>query len=113
MSMNVSAMSGTASGIMIDSEYQRIIRELRALGIEPTGNKTTDKAKLEEAKAAKAKKTNQVDNIQFVNKTEDTEKADEESSKDAAKDDKTVQAEQMTGATQLAQLNKYKLLGLY
>ncbi len=111
MAMNVSALSGTASGIMIDSEYQRIIRELRALGIEPTGNKTTDKAKLEEAKAAKHAK--EVQNISFVTQTEETEKAGAESSKDTIKNDMSIQTQQMTGADQIAKLNKYKILGLY
>lgn len=34
-----------------DPEYQRILSELRKLGVAPSGNKTIDKAKLEQAKA--------------------------------------------------------------
>lgn len=34
-----------------DPEYLRILSELRKLGIAPSGNKTIDKAKLEQAKA--------------------------------------------------------------
>ncbi len=110
MSMNVSALSASA-GYAIDSEYQRILRELRALGIEPTGNKATDKAKLEEAKATK--QTQEVQNTQPVNETQGTEKTRAESSQDNIKNDSTIQAQQMTGATQIAEFNKYKLLGLY
>lgn len=114
MAMNVTALSSTASGMAIDSEYQRIIRELRALGIEPTGNKSTDKATLEAAKSAQqAQKNQEVQNTQFVSKTQDSEKAGAESSQDTLKNDATIQAQQMTGATQIAEFNKYKLLGLY
>jgi len=114
MSMNISALSGTSSGVAIDSEYQRIIRELRALGIEPTGNKSTDKAKLEEATSSqKAQQTQQTQNVQFVSKTEDTENAGAESSQDNLKNDMSIQAQQMTGATQISDYNKYKILGLY
>ncbi len=110
MSMNVSAMSGIASGMMIDSEHQRIMRELRAMGIEPTGDKSTDKAKLEAAKQTKQAQYNQ---IQFVSETEKTDKAPAQSSQDNIKNDTSIQAQNMTGATQIAELNKYKILGLF
>lgn len=42
---------GVASGYHIDAEYMRILQELRALGISPTGNKSTDAQRLTQAKA--------------------------------------------------------------
>lgn len=41
---------GIASGLNIDAEYLRIIQELRALGLYPSGNKITDAQKLAKAK---------------------------------------------------------------
>lgn len=35
----------------VDSEYMRILMELRRLGIAPSGNKSVDQAKLEKAKS--------------------------------------------------------------
>lgn len=53
MSMNIASVSAMCAQSYIDPEHQRIMRELRALGIEPTGDKNTDKAKLEKAKSEK------------------------------------------------------------
>lgn len=104
MSMNISSVGAMNSQVYIDPEHQRIMRELRALGLEPTGDKSTDKAKLEQAQAASQ--------IQFVSGVEESSKAEAASSSDAAKDT-AIQAQNMTGAEQLAKLNKFKLLGLY
>lgn len=49
--MNINALGQVAALVATDLEYQRIIRELRALGLEPTGDKSTDKSRLEAAKA--------------------------------------------------------------
>lgn len=40
----------------IDTEYQRILEELRRLGIVPSGNKVIDKIKLSQAKKEKEEK---------------------------------------------------------
>lgn len=42
---------GVTSGLHIDAEYMRIIQELRALGMSPTGSKSTDAQRLAQAKA--------------------------------------------------------------
>ncbi len=113
MGMNISSMGQVALNVAMDSEYQRIIRELRALGIEPTGNKTTDKAKLEAAKASLKAQNNGTVIMQAVTGTNESEKARAESSADNIKNDTSIQAQNMTGAEQIAKLNKLKILGLY
>ena len=40
----------------IPSDYEQIIRKLRVLGLEPTGNKEVDKARLSQAVRKKAEK---------------------------------------------------------
>lgn len=112
MSLNIASISAMSAQAYIDPEHQRIMRELRALGIEPTGDKSADKAKLEEAKAAKkAAQTQSTSGVQFVTGTEESSKADAVSSKDEAAP--AISAQTMTGAEQIAQLNKFKLLGIY
>lgn len=113
MGMNISSMGQVALNVAMDSEYQRIIRELRALGIEPTGNKSTDKAKLEAAKAALRAQNDGTVITQAVTGTNESEKARAESSTDNIKNDASIQAQNMTGADQIAKLNKLKILGLY
>ncbi len=108
--MSVNSISSlSASYNSIDSEYKRIIEELRAMGIEPTGNKSTDKMKLQQAK--QAEKTSDVQESQFVSEVKDTDKVQKESSQDEAQN--ATAAQNMTGATQISDYNKYKLLGLY
>lgn len=113
MGLNINSMGAVAVSVAFDSEYQRIIRELRALGIEPTGNKTVDKAKLEAAKEQQKAKNNGSVIFEAVTGTNDTEKAGAISSADNIKNDSTIMAQQMTGAEQISQLNKLKILGLY
>lgn len=113
MGMNIGSMGALAQTIALDSDYQRIIRELRALGIEPTGNKSVDKAKLEAAKAEQKAKNDGNVIFQAVTGTKETPKADGISSQDNIKNDTAIQAQNMTGADQIAQYNKYKLLGIY
>lgn len=64
MSINSLTMSSAFSGCVntVDSEYQRIIRQLRAYGIEPTGDKSVDKAKLQKIEAVKDSQTSQFAN---------------------------------------------------
>lgn len=113
MSMNISSLGAMNAQVYIDPEHQRIMRELRALGIEPTGDKSTDKAKLEQARnEKKAEQAQAASQVQFVSGVEESSKAEAVSSSDAAKDT-AIQAQNMTGAEQIAKLNKFKLLGLY
>lgn len=112
MSLNIASISAMCSQAYIDPEHQRIMRELRAMGIEPTGDKSTDKAKLEETKSAKkAAQTQSSQKVTFVSETEESSKADAVSSKDEAAS--AINAQTMSGAEQIAQLNKYKLFGIY
>ena len=50
MSMYVPSLSTSSSDAQKDYEYQLIIQELMAMGIAATGDKTTDKARLDIAK---------------------------------------------------------------
>lgn len=113
MGMNVNALGQVATLVAMDSEYQRIIRELRALGLEPTGDKATDKTRLEAAKAEKSSQANCEMQTQAVDNVKASEKADAISNADIAKEETVAAAQNMTGAEQLAQLNKLKILGLY
>ena len=60
---------GIASGLSIDAEYLRIIQELKALGLAPTGNKATDASRLAQAKA---------ELVQRINKKRETTYSQEE-----------------------------------
>ena len=106
MSMNIaSVMSGSMclNGV-IDAEHLRIMRELRAMGIEPTGDKSADKAKLEEAKKVKS--------IEQANISKN-KSGEEQNAQTSVAINENQQAETnaaMTGATQLSELNKLFLL---
>ena len=41
---------GISNGLSIDTEYLRIMRELRSFGLSPSGNKTKDAQRLSQAK---------------------------------------------------------------
>lgn len=113
MGLNINSMGAVAVSVAFDSEYQRIIRELRALGLEPTGNKTVDKAKLEAAKEQQKAKNSGTVIFEAVTGTNDAEKVGAISSADNIKNDSATMAQQMMGAEQISQLNKLKILGLY
>jgi len=86
-----------------DPEYLRILQELMALGIAPSGNKSIDKAKLENAKAEL------IDKIQ--KKEEQSQKKSLEvqplSPVDNVQDAKRTEMEQQRlGAMNIAELNK-------
>ena len=100
MSMNISSMSGMISGCvgMIDYEHQRIIRALQAYGVEPTGDKSMDKAKLQRIQAAESSK-----DAKMSNDTKDESK----SAKDIADGAATIQKNE--GVEQLAMLNRMQL----
>jgi len=80
----------------IDPEYLRIMRQLRAYGIEPTGDKSVDKAKLQKIEAAKDSQTSQFTNTKNNNKN-------------AENSSNTVLTDNGQGTDQLAMLNKLKL----
>ncbi len=111
--MNINALGQVAALVATDLEYQRIIRELRALGLEPTGDKSTDKSRLEAAKAQKSAQNDYEIQIQTVENVKKPDKAGSLSDADFAKNIPTEAAQNMRGAEQLGQLNKLKLLGLY
>ena len=91
------------SGLSIDAEYLRIIQELRALGLTPTGNKTTDYQRLQQAKA---------ELVQRILHKEDTQKINELSVQvispvsEAEYAQKNEMEEQRLGAMTVAQLNR-------
>lgn len=97
MALNSISMSFAVSGcgMTIDQEHQRIMRELRAYGVEPTGEKSVDKAKLQQINAAKDSQ-----NAQFSNPKEGEEKPDT-----ASKNEVVDKGE---GTNQLAMLNRLK-----
>lgn len=112
MSLNIASINAMCAQAYIDPEHQRIMRELRAMGIEPTGDKSTDKAKLEEAKQTKrTAQAQEVEKVSFVAEVQETEKVGAISSKDEAIN--ITSGQNMTGAQQVAMINKYKLLGIY
>ena len=107
--MNINGVSGFGIGLcgVIDSEHQRIMRELRALGIEPSGDKATDKAKLERVQSSKNTEAPQAESSVQANKTFG-ETIEELAGINL---NYRVNAEAMTGATQIAELNKLRFLG--
>ena len=113
MWMNVSSIGNAMYSVAADSEYQRIVRELRALGLEPTGDKAADKAKLEAAKAALKSENNQTVIMQPVDASNETDKNRAFCSQDEVKSGIAASAANMTGADQIGQLNKLKLLGMF
>lgn len=93
--MGVNAISiGGISQPQSDPEYADIIRRLRALGLEPCGDKAIDKNRLKQAEQ----------------KIESAKKALTQKN-DPAMQEKEKAAAAMTGASNLADLNKI-LLGL-
>ena len=89
-----------AIGSYCDSEYLRILRELMELGIAPSGNKTVDKAKLEQAKAAF---------IQKIKNKQDEEFKQEIQAQPLENTRETQRTElevQRLGAMNIAELNK-------
>ena len=91
------------NGISSDAEYIRIIQELRALGIAPSGNKTVDAQKLTQAKnelvqrIKNREETNEMQelNVQVLSPVDETQYAQ-----------KSEMEEQRLGAMTVAQLNR-------
>mgnify|MGYP000047308330 FL=1 len=99
MSINALSMSAAASSSTstIDTEYQRIMRQLRAYGVEPTGDKSVDKAKLQKIEAAEQSQKTQ------------SAKADNDTNKKNSQDSSNSAAQSSAGTDQLAMLNKIRL----
>ncbi len=86
-----------------DAEYQRILQELMRLGISPSGNKTIDKGKLEQAK------TELIQKIQNKNQEEEKNELQVETigAVQDSQDSKRAQMEeQRLGAMTIAELNR-------
>ena len=94
LSMSCSYWGGVSSA---DSEYQEIIRKLRAYGVSPSGDFYADKAKLNKIEQAKDSQ-----NAQFA----DARKEKEKSASDVQN---TVIVDKGEGTEQLAMLNKLQL----
>lgn len=94
----ISAMSGSMSvNGGVDAEHLRIMRQLEALGITPTGNKSSDKMKLEQALKVKH---SQEAGISQQKPNQQSQVADKNVK------EKSEASENMTGASQIAELNK-------
>ena len=110
MSFNDFSMSSAISvgGMVVDSEYQRIIQMLRAYGIEPTGNKIVDRGKLQAILASQAAKHTE---FQQVATTNDVQTKSENNPNDNLTNIQTTahQHNPSAGAEQIAILNKFKL----
>ena len=90
--------------LSIDSEYLRIIQDLRSLGLNPSGNKNTDKFKLEQAKKELIDKIQTKDNSNQQSKTEEFQKIfPVEDTSDSVR---AEMEEQRLGAMNIAELNK-------
>ena len=91
------------NGLSSDAEYVRIIQELRALGIAPSGNKAVDAQKLTQAKnelvqrIKNREETNEMQelNVQVLSPVDETQYAE-----------KSEMEEQRLGAMTVAQLNR-------
>ena len=86
-----------------DAEYQRILQELMRLGISPSGNKTIDKGKLEQAK------TELIQKIQNKNQEEEKNELQVEiigAVQDSQDSKRAQMEEQRLGAMTLAELNR-------
>ena len=104
----LSAVSAIHGGLYIDPEHQRIISELIQLGISPTYNKSTDKAKLERAKSEliekiQSKNEENYENENNVYSIEDYYSSDEYS-------ERARMEEERLGAMTIAELNRYFLV---
>ena len=58
--MNIQPVGCSVQNVNIDWEEQQIIRRLKTYGVKPTGNKTTDRAKLHQLELQEAKKSTNI-----------------------------------------------------
>ena len=89
----VQAISALGRNPYVDPEYMKIIQELLALGLTPTGNKAIDKSRLQAAKQELAEKI----------KEKFKEELQEKSINDP---ERSQMEEQKLGAMTVADLNK-------
>ena len=97
------AISSIGSSSYTDAEYQRILQELMRLGITPSGNKSVDKNKLEQAK------TEHIQKIQTRNNEEEKQSLQVqplEGVQDTQDSKRAQMEEQRLGAMTLAELNR-------
>lgn len=94
---------GNASGLSIDSEYLKIIQELRRLGLSPSGDKNTDAQKLAQAKAELVQKIHKRDE---VNSTQSLGVQVIDSVDEIYNSQRAEMEEQRLGAMTVADLNK-------
>lgn len=83
-----------------DPEYLKIIRELQQLGIAPTGNKSTDKSKLQEAKIELVQK------IQVKQEEEQKQELQVQTISGIQDSQRTQMENERIGAMTVAELNK-------
>jgi len=84
-------------GVAIDPEHQRIMQALRAYGVEPTGDKASDKMKLQKIEASKEAQNSGIQNSKKENQT----------AREAAESEPV--SDKGEGAEQVAMLNRLKL----
>ena len=97
------AISSICSSSYTDAKYQRILQELMRLGIAPSGNKSVDKNKLEQAK------TELIQKIQTRNNEEEKQSLQVqplEGVKDTQDSKRAQMEEQRLGAMTLTELNR-------
>ena len=85
----------------VDAEYLRILQELRRMGIAPSGNKSVDKSKLEQAKTELINKIKEKESSENFNIPQAIQPVDD------VEDSKRNELEiQRLGAMNIAELNK-------
>lgn len=90
----------TPIGHYSDPEYLRILQELMKLGIAPSGNKSVDKTKLEQAKAELIQKVQ-------LKQAQETKNSIQVQPLEAAREsEKSTMEEKRLGAMTLSELNK-------
>lgn len=98
MGMNAISMSAAISSSMgFDPEHQRIMRELRAYGYEPTGDKFADKSKLQKVK-----------NVKKAQKTEFKKPEHEQVQQETKPGEVPAEKADNKGSDQIAMLNKLR-----
>ena len=117
--VNIASSGMIVGGGGMDEEYKRIIERMLALGLTPTGNKASDKAKLREVEMQMlkaelgSKGKGSVNSAKYVTiSTAEIEQLKEKLQLKAKEEDpkekeKCESFEKMTGAQQQALLNKW------
>ena len=98
------AAINSATGLNIDSEYLRIVGELRRLGLSPSGDKDSDAKKLAQAK------TELVNKLQKKEENEGTNRLGVQIISPVDESEYAIRAEmeeQRLGAMNVAQLNRF------